>query len=313
MSNLVLVINAGSSSLKYQLIDVDGHTMLLKGNCERIGAVGGEFSNHESALAYVLECITAAGIALADLEVVGHRVVHGGSRFSQPTLITSDVISAIAELSALAPLHNPANIVGIEAVADLLPDVPQVAVFDTAFHTTIPDFASTYAISAEVARTHGIKRYGFFILPMDESLARVVVDVGGRPHLVYHAEAPTMFVRDFNIVLVKEFCRAFSNALGANLHVQLVYGEEPHPELGRVERNRDDWELALIRAALDALFDHGRPACVRLLVLIDRGHRELPIEAQYVGRMVQTTANEIIEVKFKEIDNTEKVLLVEKV
>ena len=74
----------------------------------------------------------------------------------------------------------------------------------------------------------GIKRYGFFILPMDESLARIVVDVGGRPHLVYEANAPTMFVRDFNIILVKEFCRAFSNALGANLHVQLVYGEEPH-------------------------------------------------------------------------------------
>ena len=74
----------------------------------------------------------------------------------------------------------------------------------------------------------GIRRYGFFVLPMDESLARVVVDVGGRPHLVYNVEAPTMFVRDFNIVLVKEFCRAFSNALGANLHVQLVYGEEPH-------------------------------------------------------------------------------------
>ena len=74
----------------------------------------------------------------------------------------------------------------------------------------------------------GIKRYGFFILPMDESLARVVVDVGGRPHLVFEAEAPTMFIRDFNLVLVKEFCRAFSNALGANLHVQLVYGEEPH-------------------------------------------------------------------------------------
>ena len=74
----------------------------------------------------------------------------------------------------------------------------------------------------------GIRRYGFFFLPMDESLARVVVDVGGRPHLVYEANAPTMFVRDFNIILVKEFCRAFSNALGANLHVQLVYGEEPH-------------------------------------------------------------------------------------
>jgi imidazoleglycerol-phosphate dehydratase len=74
----------------------------------------------------------------------------------------------------------------------------------------------------------GIRRYGFFVLPMDESLARVVIDVGGRPHLVYEANAPTMFVRDFNIVLVKEFCRAFSNALGANLHVKLVYGEEPH-------------------------------------------------------------------------------------
>jgi imidazoleglycerol-phosphate dehydratase len=74
----------------------------------------------------------------------------------------------------------------------------------------------------------GIRRYGFFILPMDESLARIVVDLGGRPHLVYNVEAPTMFVRDFNLGLVKEFCRAFSNALGANLHVELIYGEEPH-------------------------------------------------------------------------------------
>ncbi len=74
----------------------------------------------------------------------------------------------------------------------------------------------------------GIRRYGFFLLPMDESLARIAVDIGGRPHLVYSADAPTMFVRDFNIILVKEFCRAFSNALGANLHVQLIYGEEPH-------------------------------------------------------------------------------------
>jgi len=84
------------------------------------------------------------------------------------------------------------------------------------------------AFKAALGDKVGIRRYGFFILPMDESLARVVVDVGGRPHLVYQVEAPTMFVRDFNIVLVKEFCRAFSNALGANLHVQLIYGEEPH-------------------------------------------------------------------------------------
>ena len=89
-------------------------------------------------------------------------------------------------------------------------------------------WSSAEAFKEALGDKVGIRRYGFFILPMDESLARVVVDVGGRPHLVYQVEAPTMFVRDFNLVLVKEFCRAFSNALGANLHVQLIYGEEPH-------------------------------------------------------------------------------------
>jgi imidazoleglycerol-phosphate dehydratase len=98
------------------------------------------------------------------------------------------------------------------------------------YHHTVEDVGLVLgqAFKEALGDKVGIKRYGFFILPMDESLARVVVDVGGRPHLVYQAEPPTMFVRDFNIVLVKEFCRAFSNALGANLHVQLVYGEEPH-------------------------------------------------------------------------------------
>lgn len=101
---------------------------------------------------------------------------------------------------------------------------------DVDYHHTVEDVGLVLgdAFKQALGDKVGIKRYGFFILPMDESLARVVVDVGGRPHLVYQAEAPTMFVRDFNIVLVKEFCRAFSNALGANLHVQLVYGEEPH-------------------------------------------------------------------------------------
>jgi imidazoleglycerol-phosphate dehydratase len=98
------------------------------------------------------------------------------------------------------------------------------------YHHTVEDVGLVLggAFKAALGDKVGIRRYGFFILPMDESLARVVVDVGGRPHLVYQVEAPTMFVRDFNIVLVKEFCRAFSNALGANLHVQLIYGEEPH-------------------------------------------------------------------------------------
>lgn len=98
------------------------------------------------------------------------------------------------------------------------------------YHHTVEDVGIVLgdAFKKALGEKLGIRRYGFFLLPMDESLARVVVDIGGRPHLVYEADAPTMFVRDFNIVLVKEFCRAFSNALGANLHVQLVYGEEPH-------------------------------------------------------------------------------------
>ncbi len=98
------------------------------------------------------------------------------------------------------------------------------------YHHTVEDVGLVLgqAFKEALGDKVGIKRYGFFILPMDESLARIVVDVGGRPHLVYEANAPTMFVRDFNIILVKEFCRAFSNALGANLHVQLVYGDEPH-------------------------------------------------------------------------------------
>ena len=101
---------------------------------------------------------------------------------------------------------------------------------DVDYHHTVEDVGLVLgqAFKEALGDKVGIRRYGFFLLPMDESLARVVIDVGGRPHLVYVAEAPTMFVRDFNIVLVKEFCRAFSNALGANLHVQLLYGEEPH-------------------------------------------------------------------------------------
>ncbi len=101
---------------------------------------------------------------------------------------------------------------------------------DVDYHHTVEDVGLVLgtAFKQALGDKTGIRRYGFFILPMDESLARVVVDLGGRPHLVYRVEAPSMFVRDFNLVLVKEFCRALSNSLGANLHVQLVYGEEPH-------------------------------------------------------------------------------------
>lgn len=98
------------------------------------------------------------------------------------------------------------------------------------YHHTVEDVGLVLggAFRQALEEKLGIRRYGFFLLPMDEALVRVVVDIGGRPHLVYQADAPTMFVRDFNLVLVKEFCRAFSNALGANLHVSLIYGEDPH-------------------------------------------------------------------------------------
>ena len=109
-------------------------------------------------------------------------------------------------------------------------DVAAKGDVDVDYHHTVEDVGIVLgeAFKQALGDKLGIRRYGFFILPMDESLARVVVDIGGRPHLVYEAEAPTMFVRDFNIVLVKEFARAFSNSLGANLHVKLEYGEEPH-------------------------------------------------------------------------------------
>ncbi len=111
-------------------------------------------------------------------------------------------------------------------------DLSVKAVGDVAvdYHHTVEDVGLVLgqAFKEALGDKVGIKRYGFFLLPMDESLARVVIDVGGRPHLVYEANPPTMYVRDFNIVLVKEFCRAFSNALGANLHVSVPYGEEPH-------------------------------------------------------------------------------------
>jgi len=109
-------------------------------------------------------------------------------------------------------------------------DVKCIGDVDVDYHHTVEDVGIVLgeAFKQALGDKLGIRRYGFFFLPMDESLARVVVDIGGRPHLVYEAEAPTMFVRDFNIVLVKEFSRAFSNALGCNLHVKLEYGEEPH-------------------------------------------------------------------------------------
>jgi acetate kinase len=150
----VLVINSGSSSLKYRLVDRD--EPLARGIVERIGEADSPVPDHASALRQVLDTLDLTGVA-----ALGHRVVHGGTRFSEPVLIDDDVVSTLESLVPLAPLHNPANLAGITAARTLLPDLPQVAVFDTAFHRTLPAAAATYAIDTATAERHGIQRYGF--------------------------------------------------------------------------------------------------------------------------------------------------------
>lgn len=176
----VLVINCGSSSLKYQLIDSDTESVLAVGLCERIGIdgrlvhtpAGSEklkfdiaLPNHEVAVQSVLSALTDAnhGVikSLDEIGAVGHRVVHGGERFTKSAVIDDAVIEGIRECSDLAPLHNPANLIGIDACRKLMPGVPMVAVFDTAFHQTMPLKAYTYALPYEYYDKYKIRRYGF--------------------------------------------------------------------------------------------------------------------------------------------------------
>ncbi len=174
----VLVLNSGSSSLKYQLVNPVGGEAVASGIVERIGessslvrhTYGGnttereqQVPDHAAALHLALELFDEIGPSLADAGIyaVGHRVVHGGERFSRPVVIDDDVVAAIHDLVPLAPLHNPANVQGIEVARELLGDVPHVAVFDTAFFQALPAAAYTYAIDRDVAREHGVRRYGF--------------------------------------------------------------------------------------------------------------------------------------------------------
>ena len=155
---IVLVVNAGSSSLKYAVLDSTTGRRAVTGDIERIGEFDGGAADHAQAFGQVLEVLADVGV---QPEVVGHRVVHGGDRFSAPAVIDDDVVAAIAACVPLAPLHNPAALAGIAAARRAFPDVPQVAVFDTAFHADMPPAAHTYAIDREVARQNRFRRYGF--------------------------------------------------------------------------------------------------------------------------------------------------------
>ncbi|MET9858630.1 acetate kinase [Streptomyces smyrnaeus] len=177
----ILVLNSGSSSVKYQLIDMADRARLAAGLAERIGeetsavshqplATGGEprtregrLADHDAALGAIADELAADGLGLdsPDLAAIGHRVVHGGLKLTAPTVVDDAVLKEIERLVPVAPLHNPANVTGIRTAQRLRPDLPQVAVFDTAFHSTMPEHAARYAIDTETADAHRVRRYGF--------------------------------------------------------------------------------------------------------------------------------------------------------
>lgn len=177
----ILVINCGSSSLKFQLIDSESEKVSAKGLCERIGIEGSQLvynpaggekvaavtpmADHTQAIKLVLQALTdeKTGVvkSLDEIGAVGHRVVHGGEKFAASTLITDEVIQAIEECNELAPLHNPANLIGIAACRELMPHTPMVAVFDTAFHQTMPEEAYMYGLPYEYYKKYKVRRYGF--------------------------------------------------------------------------------------------------------------------------------------------------------
>ncbi|ABR48914.1 acetate kinase [Alkaliphilus metalliredigens QYMF] len=177
----ILVMNCGSSSLKYQLINMENEEVLAIGLAERIGIAGARvkheasgkekvtieqpMENHKTAIKIVLEALIdenyGAIKSMDEIAAVGHRVVHGGERFSSSVVVTDDVKNALEECSDLAPLHNPPNLMGIEACQEILPNVPMVGVFDTAFHQTMPESSYMYALPYELYEKHKIRRYGF--------------------------------------------------------------------------------------------------------------------------------------------------------
>ncbi len=177
----ILVLNCGSSSIKYQLFEMIGQTIIVKGIVDKVGLKGsvikhekqsgqkvkfeGEILDHKIGIEYILGILISEKHGciknLKEINAVGHRVAHGGERFHESTMITDEVIEVVNELVDLAPLHNPANLKGIEAISVLIPDVPQVGVFDTSFHHTMPQHSYMYGIPYSLYKKYGIRRYGF--------------------------------------------------------------------------------------------------------------------------------------------------------
>jgi len=176
-----LVLNCGSSSIKYKFFDMESKKIVAQGVIEKIGLTGSflklvdpagekitiekDITNHEEGIAFILRVLTDAKYGciqqLNEIDAVGHRVVHGGEKFASSMLINDEVIAKVVECSDLAPLHNPANLEGIYAILKILPGTPQVAVFDTSFHQTMPDYAYMYGLPYELYKKYGIRRYGF--------------------------------------------------------------------------------------------------------------------------------------------------------
>ena len=196
----VLVINCGSSSLKFQLINSESEAVLAKGLCERIGIdgrltyqpAGGEknvsekaMPTHTEAIQFVIDALTDAdtGVvkSLDKIGAVGHRVVHGGEKFAKSVVVTPEVKAAIAECNDLAPLHNPANLIGIEACESLMPGTPQVVVFDTAFHQTMPEKAYMYGLPYEYYEKYKVRRYGFHGTS-HSFVSKRVAEIVGKPY-----------------------------------------------------------------------------------------------------------------------------------
>jgi len=174
----IFAINAGSSSLKFQLLEMPEEVNITKGVVERIGLkdsvftieacgkkvkVVQEIANHQEAVKILLNKLISLGIisSFDEIDGIGHRVVHGGETFSESVLITPEVLREIEEVSELAPLHNPVNLIGIKAFLHLLPNIPSVAVFDTAFHQTMPESAFLYSLPYDYYQQYGIRKYGF--------------------------------------------------------------------------------------------------------------------------------------------------------